>query len=96
MAGSVRRVVIRTHVKLDGVTTVPYKANEIVGEDLLRSTVVSLARIGRCCFPQVYSVIHDTEGDSGLRPVVPMEGEGAVYCPQRRSCPSVSPMMKGM
>jgi hypothetical protein len=67
---------IGTHVELDGVTTVPYKANEIVGEDLLRSTVVSLARIGRCCFPQVYSVIRDTEGDSGLPPVVPMDGEG--------------------
>ena len=38
---------IETHVELHGVNTVPYKANEIVGKDLLRSTVVSLARIGR-------------------------------------------------
>jgi hypothetical protein len=67
---------IGTHVELDGVTTVPYKANGYVyvDDDLLRSTVVPLARIGRCCFPQVYSVICDAEGDSGLQPVVPMDG----------------------
>jgi hypothetical protein len=67
---------IGTHVELDGVTTVPYRANGFVDEDQLRSMVVSLARIGRCCFPQVYSVIRDAEGDSGLQPVAPMDGEG--------------------
>jgi hypothetical protein len=67
---------IGTHVELDGVTTSPYRATGFVERDLLRSTVVSLARIGRSCFPQVYSVIRDTEGDSGLQPVAPMDGEG--------------------
>ena len=51
-----------------------YKANEGVEEVLLRGMVVSLIRIGRCAFPQVYAVIRDTEGNSGLQPVVPMDG----------------------
>ena len=67
---------IGTHVHLDGVTTSAYKANEAVDEALLRGMVVSLAEIGRCAFPQVYSVIRDTKGNCGLHPVVPMDGEG--------------------
>ena len=63
-----------TRVHLNGVTTGAYKANDGVEEDLLRDMVVSLARIGRCAFPQVYAVIRDTEGNSGLQPVVPMDG----------------------
>ena len=67
---------IGTHVHLDGVTTSAYKANEAVGEALIREMVVSLVVIGRCAFPQVYAVIRDTEGNCGLHPVVPMDGEG--------------------
>ena len=72
---------IGTRVHLDGVATGgAYKANEGVDEVLLRGIVVSLARIGRCAFPQVYTVIRDTtEGNSGLQPAVPMDG-GAGHC----------------
>jgi hypothetical protein len=67
---------IGMHVHLDGVTTSAYKANEEVDEALLRGMVVSLAAIGRCAFPQVYAVIRDTEGNCGIQPVPPMDGEG--------------------
>jgi hypothetical protein len=53
---------------------VPYAANSIVGEDVVRGLVVDLADVGSCCFPQVYSVIRDTEVNSGLSPVAPMDG----------------------
>jgi hypothetical protein len=65
---------IGTHVELDGVTTVPYRTNGRVPERLLRNMVVSLSQVGRRCFPQVYSVIRDTETNSGLEPVEPMDG----------------------
>ena len=38
--------------------------------------VVSLAKIGRCAYPQMYAVIRDTEGNYGLQPVPSMDGEG--------------------
>ena len=60
---------IGTHVDLDGVATVPYRANGRVPEHLLQNMVVSLSRVGRRCFRQVYSVIRDTETDSSLEPV---------------------------
>ena len=56
-------------------TTAPYAANGCVSESLLRNMVVNLATIGIRCFPQVYSVIRDTEENSGLLPVSPMDGE---------------------
>jgi hypothetical protein len=56
-------------------TTAPYAANGCGSESLLRNMVVNLATIGSCCFPQVYSVIRDTEENSGLLPVSPMDGE---------------------
>ena len=65
---------IGTHVALDGVTTVPYRANGKVPERLLRNMVVSLSQVGRHYFPQVHSVIRDTKSDSGLPPVEPMDG----------------------
>jgi hypothetical protein len=65
-----------TRVRFDGVTTEAYAANMSVGEALLRKMVVSLAQIGRCAFPQVHAVIRDTEENSGLQPVPPMDGEG--------------------
>ena len=65
---------IGTHVELDNITTSPYKANQYVPERLLRNMVVSLSRLGSHCFPQVYSVIRDMEHDSGLQPIVPMDG----------------------
>ena len=67
---------IGTHVHFDGVTIDSYAANACVGEKLLRKMVVSLAKIGRCAYPQVYAVIRDTEENSGLQPVSPMDGEG--------------------
>lgn len=65
---------IGTLVDLDRVGTLPYAANGYVSEGLLRRMVVSLSRIGRHCFPQVYAVIRDLESDSGLLPVPPMDG----------------------
>jgi hypothetical protein len=56
-------------------TTAPYAANGCVSESLLRNMVGNLATIGSRCFPQVYSVIRDTEENSGLLPVSPMDGE---------------------
>jgi hypothetical protein len=65
-----------SRVHFDGVTTEAYAANMCVGDALLRKMVVSLARIGRCAYPQVHAVIRDTEENSGLQPVPPMDGEG--------------------
>ena len=56
-------------------TTAPFAANRCVSDSLLRNMVVNMATIGSCCFPQVYSVIRDTEENSGLIPVSPMNGE---------------------
>ena len=53
---------------------VPYAVNSSVGEDVVRGLVVDLADVGSCCFPKVYSVIRDTEVNSGLSPVAPMDG----------------------
>ena len=53
---------------------VSYAANSSVGEDVIRGLVVDLADIGSRCFPQVYSVIRDTEENSGLSPLTPMDG----------------------
>ena len=66
---------IGTRVMLDG-TLGTYKANGDVDEAILRGMVVALARIGRCAYPQVYAVIRDTEENSGVQPVVPMDGDG--------------------
>jgi hypothetical protein len=66
---------IGTHVHFDGVTTdAYYAANACVGEAVLRKMVVSLAKIGRYVYPQVHAVIRDTEENSGLQPVPPMDG----------------------
>ena len=54
--------------------TIPYATNGRVADDVLRGLVADLANLGRRCFPQVYSVIRDTEGNSGLSPVSPMDG----------------------
>jgi hypothetical protein len=67
---------IGTHVHFDGVATDAYAVNTSVGEAVLRKMVVSLAKIGRCAYPQVNAVIRDTEENSGLEPVPPMDGEG--------------------
>jgi hypothetical protein len=56
-------------------STAPYASNGCVSEGILRKLVADLATIGCCCFPQVYSVIRDTEGNTGLLPVPPMDGE---------------------
>jgi hypothetical protein len=66
---------IGTRVALDKITVLAYEATEKVPRELLRSMVVGLANVGRNCFPQVYAVIRDTEGNCGVRPVPPMNGE---------------------
>jgi hypothetical protein len=72
------RVPMEKTVDSEGVPTVcPYAANGCVAEDVLRDLVVSLASLGSRCFPQVYSVIRDTEANSGAIPVSPMDGEPA-------------------
>ncbi len=53
----------------------PYAANGYVPEALLRKLVADLAILGSRCFPQVYSVIKNTEGNSGLFSVPPMGSE---------------------
>ena len=66
---------IGTRIPLDREgTPTPYAANGKVPDGLLRGLVVDLATLARRCFPQVYSVIRDMEGDSGLAPVEPMNG----------------------
>jgi hypothetical protein len=57
------------------LSTAPYTVNGYVSEGVLRNLVANLATLGSRCFPQVYSVIRDTEGNSGLQPVSPMNGE---------------------
>jgi hypothetical protein len=57
------------------LSTAPYAANGYVSEGVLRHLVAHMATLGSHCFPQVYSVIRDTEGNSGLQPVSPMDGE---------------------
>jgi hypothetical protein len=42
----------------------------------MRGMVISLAEIGRCAFPQIHAVIRDIDGNCGIHPVVPMDGEG--------------------
>jgi hypothetical protein len=59
---------------MEDYDTAPYATNAYVSEGLLRNLVVTLATLGSRCFPQVYSVIRDTE-NSGLLPVPPMDGE---------------------
>lgn len=53
---------------------IPYAANGCVADGVLRGLVVDLATLGSRGFPQVYSVIRDTEENSGLSPVSPMDG----------------------
>jgi hypothetical protein len=67
---------IGTRVQLDGVTTAPYSTNTCGGErnDGLANAMTSLSIIGMRYFPNVRSVIQDLEGNTGLRPVYPMDG----------------------
>ncbi|KAI2495151.1 hypothetical protein MHU86_19382 [Fragilaria crotonensis] len=53
---------------------IPYAANACVVDGVLRGLIVDLAILGGRCFPQVYSVVRDTEGNSGLSPLSPMDG----------------------
>ena len=46
----------------------PYAANGYVPEAIQRKLVVDLAILGSRCFPQIYSVIRNTKGNSGLLP----------------------------
>ncbi len=51
-----------------------YTANGSVADGVLRGLVLDLATLGSRGLPQVYSVIRDTEENSGLSPVSPMDG----------------------
>jgi hypothetical protein len=74
-AGDVGRMyAIGTRVHLDGETVVPYQTNAAIPVNLLRNVVVALCCIATFYFPEVISVIRDIEGDTGLPPVSPMEG----------------------
>ena len=53
----------------------PYAANGYVPEAIQRKLVVDLAILGSRCFPQIYSVIRNTKGNSGLLSVSPTDGE---------------------
>jgi len=64
-----------TGVKLDGSSLYGYAANYLLPERLLRNMVKSLAHCGEKFFPQVLAVISDTEYDSGIRPISPMDGD---------------------
>jgi hypothetical protein len=48
--------------------------NDSVHCRTLRGMVVALHKIGNLCFPDILSVILSTEADSGLRPIVPVDG----------------------
>jgi hypothetical protein len=64
---------IGTRVHLNGNVT-PYRTNKAVPQQLLRKVVVAMYDIGKYCFPEVVSVVHDVEGDTGMPPVSPMDG----------------------
>jgi hypothetical protein len=57
------------------LSTAPYAANGYISEGVLRNLVPAMATLESRCFPQVYPVVRDTEGNSGLQPVSPMDGE---------------------
>ena len=63
-----------TRVQNGGLSTVPYATNDCVHCRTLRDMVIALHKIGNQCFPDILSVILSTEADSGLRPIVPMDG----------------------
>ena len=66
---------IGTRVMLDGITLSDYAVGKKVSLQLSRQFVHALSRIGSVVFPDVLSVIQDTEGDAGVRPVVDMAGD---------------------
>ena len=43
------------------ISTAPYAANGYVSEGVPRNLVANMTTLGSRCFPQVYSVIRDTE-----------------------------------
>jgi hypothetical protein len=63
-----------TRVQNKNLSTIPYATNDSVHSETLRNMVVALHEIGNLCFPDILSVILSTEADSGLQPVVPMNG----------------------
>lgn len=66
---------IGTRVMLDGMTLAEYAVGKKVSSQLSRQFVHALARIGSVVFPDVLSVIQDTEGDAGVRPAAVMAGD---------------------
>ena len=67
---------IGTRVPFSGDEVMAYAANSRVTKSVLRNLVISLATVGVHACPDVLSVIQNTEGDTGLQPVSPMEGSG--------------------
>ena len=66
---------IGTRETLDGMTLSKYAVGKKVSSQLSRRFVHILARIGSVVFPDVLSVIQDTEGDAGVRPAADMAGD---------------------
>jgi hypothetical protein len=66
---------VGTRVMLDGMTLAEYAVGKKVSSQLSRRFVHALARIGSVVFPDVLSVIQDTEGDAGVRPAAVMAGD---------------------
>ncbi len=59
---------IRTRIMLDDMTLLEYAVGKKVSSQLSRQFLHALAQIGSVVFPDVLSVIQDTEGDAGVRP----------------------------
>ncbi len=66
---------IGTGVVLDRKTRLEYAVGKKVSSQLSRRFVHALAQIGSVVVPDALSVIKDTEGDAGVRPVADMAGD---------------------
>ena len=55
-------------IMLDGMTLSEYSVGKKLSSQLSRQFVHALTQIGSVVFPDVLSVIQDTEGDAGVRP----------------------------
>jgi hypothetical protein len=64
-----------TWVLKDCISACEYAANSKMPCDLLKQFVEALPRVGSFCFPDVMTVVHDMEEDSGNVRVEPMSGD---------------------
>jgi len=66
---------IGTRVMHDGMTISEYSTTSKVSFCLVKAFVAALATIGKIVFPDVLSVIQDTEGDANATPCAAMAGD---------------------